>query len=113
VCDALALEIGEFLVGTVLFDDRNEMVAVRSLLGALRGERHGAGEVDREPGRAGREAGHMEAAGAHRFDLGRVRLYGVINHALAGALGEKVGEWLEYVLIDGRILDRRIGKNEC
>jgi hypothetical protein len=54
----------------------------------------------------------VQAPRAHRFDFCRVRLHGVVHHALPGALGEKVGEWLEHVLIDGGILDRRIGENQ-
>ena len=110
--DALALKVGEFLVRAILSYDRDEVIAVRPFLAPLGRERHCAGEIDSEAGRPGREASDMQAARAHGFDLGRVRLHGVIDHALTGALREKVGERFEHILIDGRIFNRRVGKNQ-
>src|ERR1700704_1469704 len=54
----------------------------------------------------------MQAAGAHGLDLSGVGLYRIIDDALAGALREVVGERLERVLVDGGILDRRVGKDQ-
>ena len=39
MCDTLALEVRELLVGAFFFDQRNEVIAVGTLLGALGGKR--------------------------------------------------------------------------
>src|SRR4051812_31802334 len=88
------------------------MIALRAIRGALGGERHCASKVDREAGRPGREAGHVQTAGSHGFDLGSVGLHRIIDAALAGALRKVVCEWFEPVLVDGGILDRRIGEHQ-
>src|SRR6266702_2752329 len=110
--DALALEVGEFPVGACRLDDGDEVIALQRFLRTLGRERDRARKVDREAGRPGGEPGDMEAAGPHRLDLGRVRLHRIIDHALAGALTEVIGERPEDVQIDHRILDRRIGEDE-
>ena len=86
VRDLLALQVGELLEWAVLLHDHDQVVALQFLLVALDRERHRAGEVDREVGRAGRETADMQPAGAHRLDLGGVRLHLVEHHLLAGAL---------------------------
>jgi hypothetical protein len=81
-------------------------------LGAFGRERHGAGEIDRKAGRSGRETGKVQPAGAHRFDLGGVRVDRVIDHALAGALREVVGERLEDRAVHRRVFHRRVGEHQ-
>ena len=85
---------------------------MRSFFGALGSERHGSRHIDGESGGPGREACDVQTAGAHRLDLRRVRLHGVINYPFAGTLSQKVGERLEHVLIDRRILHGRVGENQ-
>src|SRR4029079_2648167 len=96
---------GELLVGAVLFDDGQEMVALRSLFCALGSERNRSRHIDGESRRPGREARHVEATRAHPLDLAGMRLHRVVNSPLAGALSQEIGERLEHVLIDRRILD--------
>jgi len=40
-------------------------------------------------------------------------LHRIVDHALARALAEILGEWPERVEIDRRILDRRVGEHQC
>ena len=112
VGDLLVLEVRQLLVGAGGLDHGDEVVAAHALRRALGREGNCAGEVDGKAGRAGREAGEMQAAGAHRLDLGRVRLDGVIDNALAGAGGEMVGQRLEDVGIDGGVLDRGVSPDQ-
>jgi len=72
VCELLALEIGELLVRRIRLDDDDQVVALEFLGRPLYGERHRAGEVDRERGRAGGEAADVQPAGAHGFDFGGI-----------------------------------------
>ena len=83
-----------------------------ALLGAFGGEWDRTGEIDGKSGRPGGKARHMQAARPHRLDLGRVRLDRIIDHALCRALREIVGERLEDVLVDGGVLDRRVGEHQ-
>ena len=71
-----------------------------------------AGEIDRVRRRSGGHAGDVQAAGAQRLDLRGVGLGREPAHALAGDLGKVLEEVDEHVLVDGRILDRRVGEDQ-
>src|SRR6187551_4123490 len=88
------------------------MIALRSFFGSHGCEWDRSRQVDRESSRPGRETGSVETARAHRLNLGRVRLHGVIYERLTGALSQKVGERFEHVLVDGRMLNWGMGKGQ-
>ena len=112
VRELLALEVGELLVRRVRLDDDDQVVALEVLLVALHCERDRARQVHRERRRAGREAADVQPAGAHRLDLGSVVLHLVEHDLLVEALGKVRRERLEDVLVDGRILDRRVREHD-
>ena len=112
VGDLLALEIGELLVRRACLDDDDQVVALEFLGGALDGERHGAGKIDRESGRPGREAADVQPARAHRLDLRRIRLHLVEHDLLVEACRQVRRERLEDVLVHGGILDGRVGEDD-
>jgi hypothetical protein len=111
--DALALEIGERLVGAVGAHDRGDVVAHDALVGAQRDDRHRAGQVDTEADAAGAEIRNMQAPGAHGLNQRRRRIRREIHHLLARRLGERVHQGLEGLLIHLRRLHRRIGEYDC
>src|SRR5712692_5990286 len=110
--DTLVFQIRQLLVGAVSAHDRDQTVAGESGFLASGGERDRTGEVYGEAGRAGREARYVQPPRPHGFDLGRIRLHRVVDDALAGALGEVVGEWLEDVLVEGGVFHRRVGEDQ-
>src|SRR6266852_4190775 len=97
--DVLVFQIRQLLVGAVSPHDRDQIVASDSVFITSGGEGDGTGEVDGKAGRAGREARYVQPPRPHGFDLSRVRLHRIVSDALAGALGEVVGERLEDVLV--------------
>ena len=110
--DLLALEIGELLVRAVGPDHGPQLVTLPSLGVAANGERHGAGEIDRERRVAGREHAQVHPARAHRLDRRGVREHAVEMDALAGAGLQVIDIVLEYFFVDGGILERRIGEEQ-
>ena len=75
---------------------------------AQAGEGDVAGKVDAEHGRSRRDAGDVQTAGAHGLDLGGIGFGPIPFHFLAGLLGEIGHELGEHVLVDRRVLDRRV-----
>src|SRR5699024_6560364 len=60
----------------------------------------------------GGETGDVQAAGAHRFDLGAVGLHGEEADLFAGHVAQVLQERVPDVLVDGGVLYRGVGKEE-
>jgi len=110
--DLAALEVGEAAERGVGAHDREQPIPGRAALRADDHERHGAGEIDREAHRAGGEQRDMQPAGAECLDLRGIGLHRKIHHALAGAAPEMVHQRRVDMLVDRRILGRRIGEDQ-
>jgi hypothetical protein len=108
----LALEVGGRLDRAVGRDDDFHLVAERAALRAHDGERHIARAVDRDRRWAGADAGDVQPAGAHRLDLGGIRLHREEHHAFSGHLLGVLDEAVPHLGVQGRILDRRVGKDQ-
>jgi hypothetical protein len=92
--------------------DDLHLVAEAAVLGGHHGEGPEAGAGDGQRVRPGVEAGDVQAAGAHRLDLGGVRLRPGRTDRLAGDFRHVVEEVLPGFGVDGRILDGRIGEDQ-
>ena len=68
--------------------------------------------IHRDRRRAGVEACDMQAAGAHRFDLGRVRLHREEHDLFAGDLLRVLEEAVPHLGVERRVLDRRVGEDQ-
>ena len=111
--DPFALEIGDLLEWAVLLDDQPELVALKVVGEALDRKRHRAREIHRECGRPGGKAADVQPARAHGLDFRGVRLNLIEHDLLAGALGEMIGERLEYFFVYSRVFHRRVGEYYC
>lgn len=87
-------------------------IAELAVIGPHQCEGHRAGQIDREGGRPGGEAGDMQATAAHGFDLRRVGLNGEEAHVTLRDLREVVDERLPDIGVDGRVFHRGIGEDE-
>src|SRR5699024_6455866 len=59
-----------------------------------------------------REAGNVQAAGPHRFNLSGVAFNGEVDDVPAGNFGDVVEEFAKGVLVDGRVFGRRVGEHQ-
>src|SRR5690606_14164526 len=92
--------------------DDDQVVALVAVGIALHGERHGAGQVHRKVGGAGREATDVQTARAHGLDFRGIAL-DLVEHDLAvDALGQVFGERREDVCVDGRVFYGRVGEHQ-
>src|SRR5207253_4819844 len=103
--DTPALEIGQLVIRAGGLHDGDKAIALEFGFIALDREWHGTGQIDSKSGRAGGEARDVEAPRTHRFDLGCIRLYRIVDDALASAAAEIFGEGAERELIDRRVFD--------
>src|SRR5438477_11152697 len=90
--DTPALEIGQLVIRAGGLHDGDKAIALELGFVALDREWHGTGQIDGKSGRAGGEARDVEAPGTHRFDLGCIRLHGIVYDALANAAAETFGQ---------------------
>ena len=108
----LSLEIGELLVWRVGFDDHDQVVALKLLGRAFDRKRHCPREIDGKSRGAGGKAGNMQAARAHRLDFRRIRLDLIEHDLFVQAFPQRCSERLEYIFVDGGVLDRGVGEHD-
>ncbi len=108
----LAGDVRDLGDAAVRMGDDLHLVAERAVLGRHDGERAEARAVHRQWVGPGVEARDVQAPRAHRLDLGRVVLHREELHVLAGNLFQMREEVGPRSLVDGRILDRRVGEDE-
>src|SRR5690606_32609586 len=109
--ELLALQVGELLVGTVFFDDDDEVVTLEAIGIAFDGKGYRAGQVDGEVGGTGGKAAHMQPVRAHGFDFGGIALDLVEDDLAVDAFGQILGKGREDLGIDGRVFDGCIGEH--
>src|SRR5262249_57736134 len=76
------------------------------------GEGHEPGTIHGDRIGTSIEARDMQTAGAHRLDLGCVRLHREKYDLFAGDLFHVLYEAVPYLRVDRRIFDWRVGKNQ-
>ncbi len=107
-----ALDVLDLVDAGARIGDDLHLIAEAAVVARHHGEGHEAGAVHRQRVRAGVEAGDVQAPGAHRLDLGGVRLDREELHPLAGDLLHVIQEAGPGLLVDGRVLDRGVGEDQ-
>ena len=110
--ELLALDVGRRLDRAVGRHDDFHFVAEGAVLAGHDGERHEARAVHRDRIGAGVEAGDVQTARAHRFDLGGVRLHREEHDLFAGDLLQVLEEAVPHLGVDGGVFDRRVGEDQ-
>ena len=98
--------------GAVGGDDDLHLVAERAVRRRHHRERDESGTGHRDRVAAGVHAGDVQAPGAHGFVLSGVGLHREEHHLPAGDLGHVLDEPVPDLLVDGGILDRRVGEDD-